>query len=101
EQLRALTHHLYHHAASPPQATRIPRREGVNPAAVTGGSCVVSVLSNGAAGAVVFALGGAGLVGAARCVAPDPTLAGRVVMMPSGFWWEVILLTPDPPPPWS
>ncbi|HEX9533196.1 MAG TPA: hypothetical protein VGA58_10535 [bacterium] len=102
EQLSALTHHLYHHAASPwLPPTRSPQTNGMDPAAVAGGFCVVSVLSSGAVGAAVFALGGAGLVGIGRCVAPVPTLAGRIVMVPSAFWWEVNVLTPDPPPRWS
>lgn len=101
ERLSALTHHLYHHVASPWSPTRSPQTAGGDLAAITGGSCVVSVLSSNAAGAAVFALGGAGLVGAGRCVAPDPPLAGRVVMAPFALWWEVTLLTPDPPPRWS
>lgn len=100
EQISALRHHLYHHAASP-WPTRSGQTGGMGLAKVTGSSCVVSVLSSGAVGSVVFALGGAGLVGTGRCVAPDPTLEGRVVLMPSAFWWEVTLLTPDPPPRWS
>ncbi len=98
EQLNALTHHLYHHLSSPWPSTRSSQTNGGNLAAVAGGSCVVSVLSSSAAGAAVFALGGAGLVGAGRCVAPAPTLMSRVVMIPSAFWWDVTLLTPDPPP---
>ena len=101
EQLSALTYHLYHHLASPWLPSRHPGNAEASPATVTGGPCMVSVLSSSAAGAAVFALGGAGLVGASRCVAPNPTLAGPVVMTPSAFWWEVILLTADPPPRWS
>jgi hypothetical protein len=101
EQLSALTYHLYHHLASPWPPTRHPESAGRDPAAVTGGPCVVSVLNSTAVGTAVLALGSAGLVGAGRCIAPDPTLAGRVVMTPFAFWWEVILLTPDPPPRWS
>ena len=100
-QFSALTHHLYHHVASPWPPTRSPQTGGVDPAAVAGASCVVSVLSSSAAGAAVFALGGAGLVGTGRCVAPDAPLAGRVVMMPSAFWWDVNVLTPNPPLRWS
>jgi hypothetical protein len=100
EQISALTHHLYHHIAAP-WPTRSRQTGGVDLTEVTGSSCVVSVLSSSAAGAAVFALEGAGLVGTGRCLAPDPTFAGRVVPMPSAFWWEVTLLTPDPPPRWS
>jgi hypothetical protein len=100
EQISALTHHLYHHVAAP-WPTRSRQTDGVDLTEVTGSSCVVSVLSSGAVGSAVFALGGAGLVGTGRCVAPDPTFASRVVLIPSAFWWEVTLLTPDPPPRWS
>ncbi len=101
EQLSALTSHLYHHLSSPWPPTRGPQTDGLNPATVASDSCVVSVLSSSAAGAAVLALGGAGLVGAGRCVAPGPALAGRVVMTQSAIWWEVSVLTPDPPPRWS
>jgi hypothetical protein len=100
EQLQVLTHHLYHHIAFPLPPTRSSQTDRGVPATV-GSSCVVSVLSSGAAGAAMFALGGAGLVGAGRCVVPDPPLAGRVVMTPAAFRWEVSPLTPDPPPRWS
>ncbi len=100
EQISALTHHLYHHIAAP-WPTRSRQTGGVDLTEVTGSSCVVSVLSSSAAGSAVFALVGAGLVGTSRCVAPDTTFAGRVALMPSAFWWEVTLLTPDPPPRWS
>ncbi len=101
EQLRALTNHLYHHVGYPWPPTHRSQKDGGDPVAVADGTCVVSVLSRTAVGAAMFALGGAGMVGAGQCVASDPTLAGRVVMRPSAFWWEVTVLPPDPPPRWS
>jgi hypothetical protein len=102
EQLHTLAQHLYHRgtAQRPPAAS--VHTGSVDPAAVTDyPSRMVSVLSSGAVGAAVFALGGPVLVEAGRCLVLAPAAAGRVVMTPSTSWRTFILPLLDPPPRWS